>query len=329
MQEHQKVQEQKKVLWKGDTVKVAMIGIGDIAQKAYLPVMSVKKDIEIILCSRNEALLQELCGTYKGITYVTNMEALFEAKVEAAFVHAATEAHYGICKKLMEHHIPVYVDKPVSYHATEVAELYDIAERNHVIFRTGFNRRRVPFIREMSNLASSDVIIYQKNRELLPADIRHYIFDDFIHVVDTMRFLQNETIKHVQVQGKIEEGQLVSVTIQLIGENGVAIGIMNRESGKAEERIEYICPGEKWTLEDLDRLTIYKDGVVQNEKYDDWTPILYRRGFEQITDKFLRDIGRNHGFMEEDRDSILTHEICETIVSEITRKLQEEEESCY
>ena len=66
----------------------------------------------------------------------------------------------------------------------------------------------------------------------------------------------------------------MSVMIQLQGKEGYAVGIMNRESGKSEERIEFICPGEKRILEDLDKLTIYKDGISQNEKYDDWTPIL-------------------------------------------------------
>ena len=299
-------------------MKVAMIGIGDIAQKAYLPVMSVKKDVEVVLCSRNESLLKELCEMYKGIRYVTDMDALYRENIEAAFVHAATEAHYSICKNLMEHGIPVYVDKPVSYHASEVAQLYEIAREQNLIFRTGFNRRKVPFIRDMKHLASSDLIIYQKNREYLPADIRHYVFDDFIHVVDTLRYLLGGEAKLIQVTGKLEENQLVSVMIQLQGKEGTAIGIMNRESGKAEERIEYLCPGEKRILEDLDRLTIYKDGVSQNEKYDDWTPILYRRGFEQITDRFLRDVKKKQGFLEEDTDSILTHEICEEIVCRLS-----------
>ncbi len=299
-------------------MKVAMIGIGDIAQKAYLPVMSVKKDVEVVLCSRNESLLKELCEMYQGIRYVTDLDSLFRENVEAAFVHAATEAHYSICKRLMEHGIPVYVDKPVSYHATEVEELIEIAKHNNLIFRTGFNRRKVPFIRDMKHLASPDLILYQKNREYLPAEIRHYIFDDFIHVVDTIRYLLGGEVSLTQVSGKLEEGQLVSVMIQLQGKEGYAVGIMNRESGKSEERIEFICPGEKRILEDLDKLTIYKDGISQNEKYDDWTPILYRRGFEQITDRFLKDVRKKQGFLEEDTDSIMTHEICEEIVCRLS-----------
>ena len=110
----------------------------------------------------------------------------------------------------------------------------------------------------------------------------------------------------------------MSVMIQLQGKEGYAVGIMNRESGKSEERIEFICPGEKRILEDLDKLTIYKDGISQNEKYDDWTPILYRRGFEQITDRFLKDVRKKQGFLEEDTDSIMTHEICEEIVCRLS-----------
>lgn len=34
-------------------MKVAMIGLGDIAQKAYLPVLAQWPDIELVLCTRN------------------------------------------------------------------------------------------------------------------------------------------------------------------------------------------------------------------------------------------------------------------------------------
>lgn len=39
-------------------MKVAMIGLGDIAQKAYLPVLAQLPDVELILCTRNQHTLQ-------------------------------------------------------------------------------------------------------------------------------------------------------------------------------------------------------------------------------------------------------------------------------
>lgn len=301
-------------------MRIGIIGIGDIAKKAYLPVMTRKKNLEIILCSRNEELLKDLMNSYRGIHYVTSVKTLIESGVKAAFIHAATSAHYGICKELLDNGIHVYVDKPISYKIEETRELYELAKKNNLILRVGFNRRKAPLIADMKKLKKPDVVIYQKNRVDLPADIREYIYDDFIHVVDSIRYLLGEDIENFLVKGKVVNNLLYSVTLQVISRNGTAVGIMNRESGKTEERIEFICPGEKRIVEDLNNLTVYKDGIEIRQKFGDWEPVLYRRGFEQITDTFLEDVTEQDRFLEKDEDSLKTHELCELIVEQLSVK---------
>ncbi|MDF2943680.1 MAG: oxidoreductase [Herbinix sp.] len=295
-------------------MKIGMIGIGDIAKKAYLPVITKKKDIDIILCSRNEMLLKEITRSYRGIEYVTSMKELMESQVEAVFVHAATTAHYDICKVLLENGIHVYVDKPVSYHIEETRQLFKLAKDKNRILRVGFNRREAPLVKNLMDLDKPDIVICQKNRVNQPSDIRTFILDDFIHVVDTLRYLLQDKVLSYQVKGIIKNDLLYSITLVLIGQQGTAIGIMNRESGKNEERLEYICPGEKRIIEDLNNLTIYKEGIETRQKFGDWEPVLNRRGFEQITDHFLKDITEGNGYLVKDEFSLETHELCEEIV---------------
>jgi virulence factor len=295
-------------------MKIGMIGIGDIAQKAYLPVITRKKDIDIILCSRNETLLKDIARSYRGIQYVTSVEELIAAQVDAVFVHAATTVHYNICRELLNHGIHVYVDKPVSYHVEETRQLFQLAKEKNNILRVGFNRREAPLVKNLKELDKPDVVICQKNRLNLPSDIRTYILDDFIHVVDTLRYLLEDKVLSYHVKGIIKDKLLYSVTLQLIGQRGTAIGIMNRESGKNEERLEYICPGEKRIIEDLNTLSIYKNGTEIKQKFGDWEPVLYRRGFDQITDLFLKDITDGNGYLVRDEFSLETHELCEEIV---------------
>jgi virulence factor len=298
-------------------MKIGIIGIGDIAKKAYLPVMTRKKGIEIILCSRNENQLQELTEIYHGLKFVTHVKALIAEQIDAAFVHAATEAHYEICKELLEAGIHVYVDKPISNHADKASQLFQLAKEKDLILRVGFNRREAPLINNLKELDKPDVVICQKNRIALPSNIRTVIFDDFIHVVDTLRFLFEDNIISYQVKGTVKDNLLYSVTLQLIGKRGTAIGIMHRDSGRNEERLEFICPGEKRIIEDLNNLTIYKEGKEIRHKFDDWESVLYRRGFVQITDRFLKDVKEANAFINQDEDSLVTHEICEAIVLQL------------
>jgi virulence factor len=303
-------------------MKVGVIGIGDIAKKAYLPVITRKKDIDVILCSRNEERLQEMTKEYRGIRYVTGIQELIREGIDAAFVHAATAAHYDICRELLENGIHVYVDKPVSYTIEEARQLFALAKDKNLILRVGFNRREAPLVKALKDLEKPDVVICQKNRVNLPADIRTYIFDDFIHVVDTMLYLMDDKVINFNVKGKVVGGLLYSVTLQLIGQHSTAIGIMNRESGKNEERMEYICPGEKRIIEDLNTLTVYKDGTETRHKFGDWEPVLYRRGFDQITDLFLKDVKEVNSFMLQDYVSLKTHELCEAVVWKLSADLE-------
>lgn len=300
-------------------MKIGIIGIGDIAKKAYLPIISRYKELDIVLCSRNDNNLKEVISSYRGMSYVTSIDDLIGSDIEAAFVHTSTSAHFKICKILLLNNIHVYIDKPVSYHIEEVRELYRLAQEKNLILRTGFNRREAPLVKALKKLEKPDVVIYQKHRVNQPAEIRNYVFDDFIHVVDSIRYLLEDEIVSYNVKGKVVDKVLYSVTLQLIGKRGTAIGIMNRDSGKSEEKIEYMCAGEKRLIEDLNTLTVYKNNSETIEKFGDWDPVLYRRGFNSIIDNYIEDVKNVKCFIKKDEDMLLTHELCELVVKALEK----------
>ena len=78
----------------------------------------------------------------------------------------------------------------------------------------------------------------QKNRIGLPEEPRTLVLDDFIHVVDTLRYLVPGPIDDVSVRARVEDGLLHHVVLQLAGDGFTAIGVMNRLSGSTEEILE-------------------------------------------------------------------------------------------
>ncbi len=46
-------------------MKIGIIGLGDIAKKAYLPVLLERENTQLVLCTRNEAVLQKLAEKYR------------------------------------------------------------------------------------------------------------------------------------------------------------------------------------------------------------------------------------------------------------------------
>ncbi|MTI54426.1 Gfo/Idh/MocA family protein [Geosporobacter ferrireducens] len=300
-------------------MRIGIIGLGDIAQKAYLPILMNRGDITPILCTRNEETLERLCTKYRAPASVQSIEALIDQGIEAAFIHTATEAHGDVARELLRQGIHVYIDKPLAYHYEDAQQMIELAEQKNKILRVGFNRRFAPMIMKLKEQESANIIIIQKNRPHLPDQIRRFIFDDFIHVVDTLRYLLPGAVEETQIQGRIENGLLHHVVLTLSGKGYTAIGMMNRDNGTAEEVVEYMHPGNKWMIKDLTQGIRFHQGEEAHFKFGDWEPVLYRRGFYQIIDHFLQSVRSGIISQTDARDVLLTHEICETIVQKLER----------
>jgi virulence factor len=300
-------------------LKIGIIGLGDIAQKAYLPVFGEKNDIEFHLFTRDLSKLESLSKKYRFPHIHLSLDEVIESGIKGAFVHSATESHYEIVKKLLGVGIHVYVDKPIAYEYKQAKELTELAEEKGLILMTGFNRRYAPVYKQLAELKEPNMVIMQKNRRALPGEIRNFIFDDFIHVVDTLRFLFPYPIKKVNVTSKKNGAFLLQVVIQFVADEGVAIGIMNRDSGVVEEKVEVFHSTEKRVALNVSELFIQENRSETRQVGSDWEPTLHKRGFEQIVFDFLQAVNNHSSTIIPAIDSLKTHEICEEIVNEIEK----------
>jgi virulence factor len=298
----------------GENMKIGIVGLGQIAQKGYLPVLTEREDIELIFCTRNTEVLNKLSNKYRIKECVETVEQLIGKNVDAAFVSTVTEAHYEVAEKLLKNKINVYIDKPISMNFNETKSIVQMAKDSGVIAMVGFNRRFAPMIKRLKDYGKPDIIIMQKNRFCLPDYTRRFVVEDFIHVVDTLRFLMGTEVKDVKVQ-HLKKGELnYNVIIQLMGNECTAIGMMNRNNGITEEIIEYMTEGHKYVVDNIVETKHLHDKTISLSKFGEWDPTLYRRGFYQIVDHFI-DCVRNHKIPQPSiEDSLITHEICERIV---------------
>ncbi|MEX1239514.1 MAG: Gfo/Idh/MocA family oxidoreductase [Cyclobacteriaceae bacterium] len=298
-------------------MKIGMIGLGDIATKAYLPVVN-QKNLEVHLFTRNKNKRKEVAGRYRFPHSHESMESLIQSGIKAAFVHTSTASHFEIVEQLLQNNIHVYVDKPVTYDYESTRRLVAMAGKNGLILMGGFNRRFAPGYVQLSNLKDVNMIIMQKNRKSLPGDVRTFVFDDFIHVIDTLLFLFQHDIEKVTVTGRKTKALLNHVVVQFDSPVGAtAIGIMNRDSGTVEESIEIFTPSEKWVVRNLTETTIYKNGDSTRQAADDWTSTLYKRGFDQVTDAFLQRVISRTSPDQLHREVLRTHEVCEEVVRQL------------
>lgn len=296
-------------------LKIGIIGLGDIAQKAYLPVLS-KKEFEVHLYTRNQAKLQNIGAKYRFSNLHDSLDSTMSAGIQAAFVHTATASHEDIVTKLLNNNIHVFIDKPITYYFDSTEKLLALAREKELILYVGFNRRYAPSIQNLKTLRDVNMIVMQKNRKLLPADVRTFIFDDFIHVVDTLLYLSPHPIQQLIVNGKKKDNLLYHVVVQFIFPEGrSAIGIMNRDSGTNEEKVEVFTTEEKRIVCNVTDTFILKDKSEMKVGVSDWESTLNKRGFEGIVDEFLRVV--KSGSHEQHESHLLTHKVCEEIVNRL------------
>ncbi|MER5811891.1 Gfo/Idh/MocA family oxidoreductase [Streptomyces sp. NPDC002033] len=293
-------------------MKVGVIGLGDIAQKAYLPVLTTRPGVELHLQTRTPATLERI-GALHHIPAErrhTTLDALLAQGLDAAFVHAPTAAHPEIVARLLQAGVPTYVDKPLAYEFADSRRLVELAEERGVALCVGFNRRHAPGYAQCAE-HPRELIVLQKNRVGLPEDPRTLVLDDFIHVVDTLRFLLPGEADHIDVRAVVREGLMHQVVLQMSGDGFTALGIMNRLSGSTEEVLEVSGQDSKRQVVNLAEVIDHK-GQPTLRRRGDWVPVARQRGIEQVVDTFLEAVAA--GQVLSARDALLTHELCERVV---------------
>ncbi|KOV23056.1 oxidoreductase [Streptomyces sp. XY152] len=294
------------------TVKVGCIGLGDIARKAYLPVLAHRPGVELHLQTRTPATLDRVADGLHlppGQRHA-DLGSLIAQDLDAAFVHAPTEVHPEIVTRLLEAGVPTYVDKPLAYELAGSERLVELAEERGTSLAVGFNRRFAPGYVQCAD-HPRELILMQKNRVGLPEEPRTMILDDFIHVVDTLRFLAPGPVDDVTVRARTENGLLHHVVLQLSGDGFTALGVMNRLSGSAEEVLEVSGQDTKRQVVNLAEVIDHK-GQPTVRRRGDWVPVSRQRGIEQAALAFLDAV--RAGEVLSARDALATHELCERVV---------------
>ncbi|AXI85610.1 Gfo/Idh/MocA family oxidoreductase [Actinospica acidiphila] len=300
-------------------MKVGCIGLGDIAQKAYLPVLAVQPGVELHLQTRTPATLERVGDSLHlpAAQRHAGLDALIAAGLDAAFVHAPTDVHPQVVTRLLEAGVPTYVDKPLAYELADSERLVALAEERGVSLAVGFNRRHAPGYAQCAD-HPRELILMQKNRVGLPEEPRRMILDDFIHVVDTLRFLVPGQVDDVTVRARAEDGLLHHVVLQLAGDGFTALGVMNRLSGSTEEILEVSGQDSKRQVVNLAEVIDHK-GQPTVRRRGDWVPVSRQRGIEQAALAFLDAV--RAGKTLSARDALASHELCERVVRAVDERV--------
>ncbi|MEK3716338.1 Gfo/Idh/MocA family protein [Paenibacillus sp. FSL R7-0333] len=279
--------------------RVAMIGIGDIARKVYLPLLSRHDQAEVVgVLSHSSATVERAVQAYRLQRGTTELTELLSWDLDAVFIHSPTTTHYELVTSCLEHGVSVYVDKPLSYDLEESRRMAELAENKGLLLGVGFNRRYAPmyaaaksWLHKAGGISQSTAV---KHRTKLQQGSSHEtIHDDLIHMLDLLLWLSGGDYELLHTSLRADaEGRLLHASGMLGWENGTTGHYsMVRDAGADLEKLELHGHGRSVEVTDMERVILYEQGSLpRTQNFGSWDTVLERRGFSGAVSHYLSNI---------------------------------------
>ncbi|GAA4537109.1 Gfo/Idh/MocA family oxidoreductase [Pseudonocardia xishanensis] len=129
-----------------DSVRLALIGCGRIAQVAHLPALEKADGIELVaVCDPGEQIARAVAARY-GVSAVHTdaKEAFTDPEVEAVLIAAPDRFHFELAEAAVESGKHVLVEKPVAATVEEAERLAGLAGASGLVLQVGSMKRHDP-----------------------------------------------------------------------------------------------------------------------------------------------------------------------------------------
>nr|WP_226972784.1 gfo/Idh/MocA family oxidoreductase [Vibrio sp. S234-5] len=223
----------------------------------------------------------------------------------------------------LQHGIATFVDKPLADNAKEVEALYELAIRQQQPLYVGFNRRHIPLfnqhIPELAHGESAELrsLRWEKHRLNLPGDVRTFLFDDFIHPLDSVNLNAKADLRDVYLTHQMADGKLARVDVQWQSGETLLHASMNRQFGITCERVSASYQNRAVEFDSFVQGTLWQQGQQSTLHLADWTPMLASKGFASMIEDWIGVIEQGRVPDAVIERNIASHQLAEAICQKI------------
>lgn len=300
-------------------LKVGMVGLGGIAQKAYLPVLSKAEKFELVgAFTPNKEKRIRICNEYRIKAFDSIKDLAKEC--DAVFVHTSTESHYDVVKELLELGVHVYVDKPLASTVKEGEELIKLSNSKNLKLMVGFNRRFAPMYKKIKDEAGEIIsinICKHASSSVRNVDFSETLIDDYIHAIDTAIWLACGDVEVICDELLLNENKsLIFANHKLKGKNFSISTSMNRAAGTKLEQVEILSLGKIQRVKNLNVLEVESDNSLTVTNSGAWVNILKQKGFEDIVNHFVECVENDLEPLISGEEALKAQRLLEKIIKE-------------
>ncbi|PNM23907.1 gfo/Idh/MocA family oxidoreductase [Yersinia enterocolitica] len=302
-------------------LRIGIVGLGGIAQKAYLPILTQARDWQLVgAFSPNQIKAQPVCDSYR-MRYFSRLDTL-AAECDAIFVHSSTASHFKVVSELLQAGIHVYVDKPLAETLEQSEQLIALAAKRHLALMVGFNRRFAPLYQQLKQQVIHPASLrMEKHRQnsVGPNDLRFTLLDDYLHVVDTALWLGGEAAK--LLSGTLQTnalGQMLYAEHHFQAGNGLITTSMHRHAGTQRESVQAVSTAACYQVSNMSHWQQESDGQVISLPVASWQTTLDLRGFTGAVQHFIDAVSNQTAPQVSGDEAIYAQRMIEQILQQDT-----------
>ncbi|WP_312685627.1 Gfo/Idh/MocA family oxidoreductase [Kosakonia sp.] len=271
-------------------LRIGVVGLGGIAQKAWLPVLGAATSWTLAAAwSPTREKAERVCATWR-IPYADSLASL-AAQCDAVFVHTSTASHYAVVSELLNLGVHVCVDKPLAENLQDAERLIELAARKKLTLMVGFNRRFSPLYQELKqHIPQATSLRMDKHRadSVGPHDLRFTLLDDYLHVVDTALWLAGGPA--LLKSGTLltnDEGAMIYAEHHFSIDHLQITTSMHRRAGSQREWVQSVTDGGLFDITDMREWREERGQGVIARPVAGWQSTLEQRGFVGCAHHFI------------------------------------------
>ncbi len=263
---------------KQDTVRVAMIGAGNMSNRVHCPSLASFEDVEIAaLCDLRTDRLNQTADKYRVERRYTDARKMIEEIApDAVYAIGQPDEMYNTWLWCLEQKLNLYIEKPMGITAHQAMALAYLAEKNGNITQVSFQRRSCPMVVQLREEClkrgpiTHAVCEFYKCKPDPSLGARDHMADNGVHTIDTLRWMCGGEVKEIQALSQrvgVPETNFFAVLLRF--DNG-ATGIMlhNWISGRRIFRVQMHAPRICVEAEHEGKGVLYADDDTRGQWFD-------------------------------------------------------------
>lgn len=303
------------------TLRIGVVGAGNIATIAQLPSLVARDDVEMTaLVSRREDPTA-IVSRWGFRSAFTTVEAMLEkVDLDAVFVLTPRSEHVAGVEAALSAGVDVFCEKPLATRAEDACRLADLAESSDRILAVGLNRRYAPTYvagREAFGAAGATFCVAQKNRR---GSEYRATFENSIHMVDLLRwYCGGEPVEVTASAAGDDPWQEDGLAAMVRFDNGhTGVLMAARNAGGWEENLDAYGGETSVHIDAPDRIAITRRGATETREMRQeafgWATATATFGFKACVDHFLDRVRDRQQPLTSGREAARTQQLLDRIL---------------